>query len=288
MYWLRQSMPKSKVDYCFLVLAHHRPESLFRFLNEIRQSFDGFISVAIHIDRKTEQEQFHKLSELQNCDIHFVQKRVFGKWGDISLVVAALELFRYANSFWNFHHAILVSGEDSLVCPSTLARLNVDCSMLAFWKLPHEGWWGGGMFRVDRLHLFNKKSKRWLNNTIHQYFGFFFRRKSAVIMLKEHFPKWHFYGGQQWMVLNAEAVDYLIRFVDDHPQIWAVFRHSFAPDELFIQTILCNNKSLKILNKPTHYVRFKGFGSSPEYLSTEELAELKNNREFLFARKYAG
>jgi hypothetical protein len=157
-----------------------------------------------------------------------------------------------------------------------------------YWVLPYASWWGGGMFRIDRPHFFDKKNRRNLNFKLHQYFGGLLNRFSPQYRMAKQFPDMLFYGGQQWMVLSWDAVDYLIRFVRMNPLIWDVFRHSFAADELFIQTILCNNNSLKILNKPTHYVRFNGFDSSPDYLTDSEINDLKNSGAFLFARKYAG
>lgn len=144
------------------------------------------------------------------------------------------------------------------------------------------------MFRIDRPHFFNNKKRRNLNFKLYQYLGGLFHRYAPQVRLASYFPDMVFYGGQQWMVLSIDAVSYLTQFVNEHPKIWDVFKYSFAPDELFIQTILCNNKSLKIVNRPTHYARFKGFDSSPDYLTAAEIDVLKTKGEFLFARKYEG
>jgi hypothetical protein len=270
------------------MLAHHKPNQFKWLISSISAKLNGKASFLIHIDKKSDINEFY--FEADECISHvdFIDNRFDVEWGELSIVEATIALLEQANKSYQFRHVILISGEDAVVSLDALHSLNSDTSWMNYWVLPYTSWWGGGMFRVDRPHFFDKKNRRYLNFKLHQYFGGLLNRFSPKSRMAKQFPDMLFYGGQQWMVLSWDAVDYLIGFVRKNPRIWDVFRHSFASDELFIQTILCNNKYLKILNKPTHYVRFNGFDSSPDYLKDSEINELKNSGAFLFARKYAG
>jgi hypothetical protein len=270
-----------------LILAHHEPESLERIITDC---LSNHIDVYIHLDIKFHLHQgfISKFGEYQ-AKIHFVRNRFDCKWGDLSLVQATFELLDFSLKE-QYDYFLILSGEDKMVSAnilSELVELNGN-SMFNHWILPFTSWWGGGMFRIDRPHFFDNKKRRNLNFKLHQYLGGLFHRYAPQVRLASYFPDMVFYGGQQWMVLSIDAVSYLTQFVNEYPKIWDVFKYSFAPDELFIQTILCNNKSLKIVNRPTHYVRFKGFDSSPDYLTAAEIDFLKTKGEFLFARKYEG
>ncbi|MFM8949200.1 MAG: beta-1,6-N-acetylglucosaminyltransferase [Bacteroidota bacterium] len=242
----------------------------------------------IHVDKKSKIDDFSIQFDESRLMVDYLDKRYNVQWGDISIVDATFSLIKYANDNYIYKHVVLISGEDVVVNMSAIVSLGPDVSLMNHWLLPYDKWWGGGIFRIDRPHFFNNKHRRNLNFKLHRYFGELFNRHAPQAQMAKHFPEMVFYGGQQWMVLSKEAVNYLLQFVSDHPKIWDVFKYSFAPDELFIQTILCNNKSLKIINKPTHYVRFNGFDSSPEYLSADEVDALKKDGAYMFARKYAG
>jgi len=281
-------LSKYSVDFCFLILAHHRPNQLNRLVRSIASIFGEKASFVIHVDKKSDISEFVISDTPSSTRVDFLNERFEVDWGGLSIVKATVALLNHANNRYLFRHVILISGEDAVVNADSLNSLGLDTTLMNYWILPHASWWGGGMFRIDRPHFFDNKIRRNLNFKLHQYLGGLFHAYAPQARLSSFFPDMVFYGGQQWMALSQQAVAYLLQFVSDHPKIWDVFKYSFAPDELFIQTILCNNKSLKIVNKPTHYVRFNGFDSSPDYLTLDEIDSLRQNGDYLFARKYAG
>lgn len=267
---------------------HHKPNQFRQLVASISSKMAGKSSFVIHVDKKSNIDDFVLDDVELTSKVDFLDCRFNVGWGELSIVEATISLIKYANENYQYKHIILISGEDVVVDLAAINSLGSEVSWMNHWLLPYDKWWGGGMFRIDRPHFFDNKKRRNLNFSLHKYAGGLFHRFAPQSLMSRHFPDMFFFGGQQWMALNRDAVSYLLQFIEDNPTIMDVFRHSFAPDELFIQTILCNNKSLKILNKPTHYVRFNGFDPSPAYLTADEIDELKNKGEYLFARKYAG
>ena len=271
-----------------MILAHHKPNQLHHLVSSIILKMGDKALFILHFDKKSDFNEFNVIKSQFAQQLVFLDHSFEISWGGLSIVKATMALLNHANDCYRCRHLVLISGEDAVVDLDKLEYLGSDTSWMNHWILPYASWWGGGMFRIDRPHFFDNKKRRNLNFSLYRYADRLFNSFAPQTRMSKHFPDMVFYGGQQWMVLNQEAVSYLLKFVNDNPKIWDVFKYSFAPDELFIQTILCNNKSLKVLNKPTHYVRFNGFDSSPDYLNASDIHALKNQGEFLFARKYAG
>lgn len=267
-----------------LILAHHQPDSLKRLILQcLQQKLDVFI----HLDSKSDisPDDLNGFGD----SVFVLKNRRDVKWGDISTLRASHDLFLTAHQ-GNYDYYFHLSGEDTCVhdrLNDALAELN-GSSMFSYWLLPYSKWWGGGMFRIDRPHFFNKRTKRAVSEKLYKYFPFFLKAYAPITLLKKHFPQLRFYGGQQWMMLSKEAVEHLLRFIDSNSSIWDVFQYAFIPDELFFHTILLNQKGLKIINRPTHYVRFIGADSHPDYLTKLEVEKLRMEGQYLFARKYAG
>lgn len=266
-----------------LILAHHKPNSLAGL---IRECLDQQMDVFIHLDANSEIS----VSTLSSLGSHvfILTHRHKIQWGGISIVRATHDLFSKAFEGC-YDYYVLLSGEDIFI-HKNVKQFLLDLqgnSMFGYWSMPYEKWWGGGMFRVERPHFFNKKTQRALSERLYNYFHFFLNRHSPKTQFKKHFPTFDFFGGQQWMVLSREAVRFYLQFVDSNTQIWDVFKYAFAPDEMFIQTVLLNQKDMKIVNRSTHYVRFSENASSPDYLTESEISQLRLSGQYLFARKYA-
>jgi len=266
-----------------LILAHHQSDSLKGL---IRECLSQQMHVYVHLDAKSEISA----TELNSLDssVFVLSYRHKIQWGEISIVHATHDLYKKAFES-SYDYYVLLSGEDVLIHNNVkqyLLELNGN-SMFGYWSMPYEKWWGGGMFRIERPHYFNKKTQRALSERLYKYFNFFLNRQSPNTLFKKYFPTFDFFGGQQWMVLSNEAVRYYLNFVESNFKIWDVFKRAFAPDEMFIQTVLLNQKDIKIINRPSHYVRFSENASSPDYLAESEIGQLRLTGKYLFARKYA-
>ena len=95
------------------------------------------------------------------------------------------------------------------------------------------------------------------------------------------------YGGDTWFCLAKKHVDYILEFLDDKPDLCAFFKHAFAPDEMFFQTIIMNSP-LKdtLVNDNLRYIDWSRKGaSSPAILTVDNADNLLNSAKF-FARKF--
>lgn len=50
------------------------------------------------------------------------------------------------------------------------------------------------------------------------------------------------YGGSQWWILTRDCVEYVLHEMETNDEVNKYFKTSFAPDELLVQTIVCNSR----------------------------------------------
>jgi len=272
----------------FLCLAHHNPGVFGSLIKELQSQIPDS-NYFIHVDKRSSLKSFSSQFEKSPINIHFIHNRIRCFWGDISLVHATLELFK-ASYQSQADYFVLHSGEDAVVSSSLIEDISGlnGKSRIGYWSLPYERWWGGGMFRVNMMHFFDKKKRRHWNFKMSSLFGDKLHKYTTSYRISTLNPEIKLYGGQQWMVLHRSAVAYILQFLNLNPSYMDAFEYAFAPDELFFHTILLNNHNLEFVNQHTHFVRFNDFESSPEYLNHSDINQLRIEGKYLFARKYAG
>ncbi|MEZ5819079.1 MAG: beta-1,6-N-acetylglucosaminyltransferase [Hyphomicrobiaceae bacterium] len=85
---------------------------------------------------------------------------------------------------------------------------------------------------------------------IHTGFGLTFGHRASETPFS---PSFRLFGGNAWMTIRRTAADAILRFIDDRPDITNYFRRVVTPDEVFLQTILANQPSLKLSNSELRY-----------------------------------
>ena len=71
-------------------------------------------------------------------------------------------------------------------------------------------------------------------------------------------PDFALIGGSYWMNMNRACVDAVLNFVDGRPDLTAYFRDVVAPEEAFLQSVLVNDRSLKVSASELRYYDFSG------------------------------
>jgi len=270
----------------FLILAHKNPSQLGRL---VRTLDDGASFFFIHVDKSSDLPDFE--AELQYCDkVRFV-KREKAEWARFGLVQATINGLRaIAFSGHHFQQVFLLSGQDYPIKRNEyltqFAEENKDRIFLEYHHLPAPEKWQphGGLYRVNKYFFgfgpWNKFRSRSLNMLAGQFP--FLQRK----MYQDMKP----YAGSMWWILNKAAVDYILDFIENNPGYIEFHQHTFAPDEVFFQTILLNAKDLKIaghiVNTNKRFIKWKDqHASHPEIIDTEHLTEILDSDD-LFARKF--
>ncbi len=273
----------------YLILAHKnlsQVESLVQLLDDSKSIF------FIHFDKKTKNNKLF----IPNC--HFIKNNVACQWGTFSLVQATINSFKEIELFMKIHfnkskyHVIMLSGEDlPLQKNEEIHRYleqNNSTSFINHWKLPHEKWWGGGLFRFESVFLFNflkhRKSHYYFNKLI-RIFGFSYL--IPINQINKKYPNLVLFGSSQWMILSGQLIENILVNCEKNSFLIKGFKNSFAPDETFFATLIFNfcDEIDSIKNVATTFVCFSGHDSSPKYL---EIAEIVTARaeNYLFARKF--
>ncbi len=94
------------------------------------------------------------------------------------------------------------------------------------------------------------------------------------------------YGGSQWHTLSKKCVEYIRDFVKNNHSYVQYYKRTLVPDESFIQTILINNRDLKLCNDNKRYIDFIGTDSDHPRILTSQDYDTITNGSFHFARKF--
>jgi hypothetical protein len=142
-------------------------------------------------------------------------------------------------------------------------------AFMEVFELPFSGWGHhGGMERIQN---------RWYFSPI----------RFRIPRLRRNLPdNLKPYGGSSWFCLPKDLVTYLLDFVRNHPNIKRFFEKTFAPDEIFFQTLLMNSPyRWRLINDNKRYIEWEGQSPHPKVLTRADFYKLKTSGK-LFARKF--
>ena len=91
----------------YLILSHKNPQQVCRLINRLD---DGTSEFFVHVDLKSNLEEFEILNSLKNTKI--IPEREKCIWGDFSIVRATLHLLENSIKHGNKGFTILLSGQD--------------------------------------------------------------------------------------------------------------------------------------------------------------------------------
>ena len=91
----------------YLILAHKSPVQLKRLIDRLN---DGLSFFYIHIDRKSDIEQFMEIIDGDN--VKFITNRINCLWGDFSQVIATINLIEEVVKNKRDGMVILLTGQD--------------------------------------------------------------------------------------------------------------------------------------------------------------------------------
>jgi hypothetical protein len=219
---------ESPVQLVFLVLAHENPAQLARLLRSLEASSPR---VFVHVDGSRPLAPFRQAAAGMN-HVEFLDgpDRIPVFWAGFSMVRATLNLMRRAREqVQGRARFCLLSGmdypiKDAKTIQSTLASdmefIRVDTRLLTgAWHLRHVRFAHFMDFRGTRISVVRKLVQR-------------IRIPRAVTC------KIPLYWGSQWWALTGDCVDFVLSFIQRHPEYSDFHRHTFAPDEIFFHSIV--------------------------------------------------
>jgi predicted AlkP superfamily phosphohydrolase/phosphomutase len=96
------------------------------------------------------------------------------------------------------------------------------------------------------------------------------------------------YGGPlaSYWILSFEAARYIYSILKEDDRISLFFKHTWAPDEFLIHTLLMNSSFKEdVINENYHYIDRSLGGARPKVLTTDDFILLAHSNK-MFARKF--
>lgn len=294
-----------KYPICYLILCHNNLQNIQSLL-EVLYSDDAYF--VIHIDKKC-KEDFSFLYVYQN--VYIVPERVSITWGNITVVDAVLKLSEYALEKVPFaHNYCLLSGADypmkshDYIKSYLKVHEGVDFIMGTAFPSEETQWIEGGRRRLEAYVVFlNAHSnatiepRRFTLENFKQFCKVLFvnyRCLPRALQIWMSYPKRRFpvnfqpYAGEMWWVLTKETLKDTIKWNNNHPEYYKYHLDSQIPDEMYINSIVCN-LSHSVCHEIKRYISWeKKTDMSPRWLCAEDWELIKDcieNPEILFIRK---
>jgi hypothetical protein len=280
-----------------VVLAHDRPDQLAQLLSALRHPQ---ARIYLHLDRRAELASFTTaLLEAGVRDVVLLPRHATG-WGSVQLVDAALEgLTRGVKDECDYF--TLISGQDFPLRPMeeilAFFEQSGSRSYLEYFPLPTPRWRFEGRDRMDfytytvlgrRETCIPRGEDTSFLNLKGRLLNEMLRVRSALKSTR-HFPSYLCpFGGSQWWNLSRAAADYILDFIDEHPDYRRYHEHTLAPDELFFQSILLGTNFAgehEIVDDTLRFMRWPEKESHPRVLTMDDLPAILES-ESLFARKF--
>lgn len=258
-----------------LLLTHAYNAQLERLVQKLAYS-DA--DIYIHVDLKTPIEQFELLNK--HPQVIFIEQREKVYWGAFSIVQATINGFRQIlASGRQYGYINLLSGQDyPLKAPGDIQAFFANNPGKAFMEfyLVNEVW-TEAITRVTEYHLTNYNFagkyaiQKWMNKLLP-------KRKMPYNFIAV--------GRSQWFSIAPGLVKYMLDYINAHPRIVRFFKLSWAPDELFFQTILYNSPHRdKMVNDNLRYIDWSEGKASPKTFTMGDLPQLIASGK-LYARKF--
>jgi hypothetical protein len=279
----------------FLILAHKQIELVYRQIDALSHSDHYFF---IHLDKRYSPDI--KNNYIKNPNIYFVNKRKKVNWGGFSIVQATLNLIDEALSTGiDFDYFILMSGQCFPIKPALYIRdFLQDSKGKSFIEIqPLQGSRIEGL-GMDKFHCpfffdylgFIKKDAISFRNKTYEPKKAAFRLLSFLLKktgYKRKIPDGLYpCFGSQWWILHKSAIRYVTEYTKSKPKVLDYFKYTWAPDELFFQTILYNSSQIKhIENTSLWYIDWSANGP-PRTLTANDTEKIQQS-DALFARKFA-
>jgi hypothetical protein len=260
------------VRITYLILAHQLPEQTVRLIRRLNAPGARFV---LHWDGRSADADLRAILDAVGSEATVsTVRRHECYWGTFSIVAATLDGIAAACDAETFDRLVLLSGQDYPIKPTSTIRAffekEADRSFVHHVPLPKPDWPGDGWDRVELQWVHPASAPNGVLAPLS------YDRRRFPAELTPH-------GGGQFWALTYPAATYVRDYSASHPDVVRFFEHVFAPDEIYIQTVLANSPLRETLaNDTLHYVDWKRPGSILVGSDLDTLASTYH----LFARKF--
>jgi len=279
-----------------VVLAHDAPAQLASLLSALRHPR---VRLYLHVDRRVPVAPF--AAALADAGLEDVTPlpRHATAWASMELVEVALGgLVRGVEDDCGYF--LLISGRDFPLRPVeeivAFAEAAGSRSYLEHFPLPDPRWRLEGRDRTD-FYTYTVRGRRetcvprgedtghlnWRGKLLNEAL-----RARSAFKGPRRFPAYaRPFGGSQWWNLSRAAADYVLGFLEAHPDYRRYHEHTLVPDELFFQSILAGTgfaAGHEVVDDSLRFMRWHEGESHPRALTMDDLPALRESAD-LFCRK---
>jgi len=257
--------------HALLILAHDQPCHLSRLVSRLQHPR---LDIYIHLDRKHLQ-RFNR-AKLEKEGAQVISTRRLN-WGGLSSSEAQLDLLKHSRSDRTHQTYSLISGQDYPLCRVEDLALELDStkgSLIDHWHDEDPCWHS----RYHRPYFYDFPYSRILNAASRRLARFLPNRKP---------PKGiKIYFGWAWWTLDNKAIDAILEFYENRPEVVQWFRYMHIADESFFHTALMNSgHSLNLSRAVRRYIKFPNASTHPKVIDQTDLEEALGG-DFWFGRKF--
>jgi len=272
----------------YLVLAHRNPLLIQKAVECLACEEAAFF---IHIDAKFPLDPF---KAIRGDNVFFIEDRLPVYWGEFSQTEAILLLIRRALAAPQRHdYLVLMSGSDFPLRSGRYVRrfleANRGCEFVTMVRLPAQG------MPISRINTVRYPTTRPVRR-------FVFRALARLGLGQRDHRK--YLGGLQpcsghtWWALSREACQYVLDYIQGHPEVVKFFAITHASDETLIHTILGNSPFQPQIRRHLVFEDWRSPAPHPEMINARHLEYFESEDkvaprdshgpgELLFARKFA-
>lgn len=258
-----------------LILAHKNPAQVARLISRLKHPEAYFF---IHLDLKSDIQPFKNLEH--EGKVVLINNRIKVFWAGYSQVQSTINSLQQISSFGiDFDYVNLISGQDY-----PLKRVNEFHAYLeqnngkAFMEyFPVYEVWKEAIPRVEKYFLVESS---------------FPGKYTLEVLMNKFLPKRKLpgrlipVGRSTWFTITFEQVNYILNYINEHPEYPRFFKYSWGADELFFQTLLYNSPYKdKMVNDNLLYTDWSNGGANPKMLTIDDKSKLMASGKFL-ARKF--
>jgi hypothetical protein len=271
-----------------LVLADKNPLYIRELINKLASED---VAIFLHLDPKAgDAAQFIP----QGKSTMLIEPRRRCPWGEEFIIDAITDLLTASRKYApSAQYVSLISGQDwPLLEPSELANQLIkggSAGHMSAKQLPADDLADGGLPRMTRYwvplrvrpNIFRRNVQRVLN-------------KLCPLRSLDNLPP--LYYGSLWFDLRFDIVDYILAYIEQHPQYRQAYRWSYCADEIFFHTIILNSPfadEISLVCEPDQSLfglRFIDWAhrtptGHPRGLDSSDLSQARSTGA-LFARKF--
>lgn len=269
-----------------IILAHKEINQVIELGTLLKKKFELYI----HFDKKANLtlSQKRKMDELGINYYSFVNVN----WGAWSVAQATLLTMKEVVKNPKISYVHVISGQDWPVKKlddiyafyQNNNKIYMNIKKADGIKKSGEPiiYWQKYYFNYDKI---NRKS---IYGKLYHRFSILIQTFLHVNKLEKYKFVGDIYTGSQWVDLPIDVVQYLLKYVQEKPNVMEIFKNGFCSDEFWMQTIIGNNQKLKkrIVNNNHRFIKWKKqYGSYPAILDENNYNEIVDS-DAHFARKF--